>query len=92
MLTAVVQIGNGDDKLSQSRWSEFAAEVKAAAERAGKVHFSGGSHTCEPWQNACVIVELKPAAEATLREELVRLRDVYNQESIALIIAQTEFL
>ena len=92
MQTAVVQIGNGDDKLSQSRWSDFAADVKAAVERAGKVHFSSGSHPFDPWQNACFVVELAPEAEAPLREQLARLRDQYEQESIALIVAETEFI
>ena len=92
MQTAVVQIGNGDDKLSQSRWSDFAADVKAAVERAGKVHFSGGSHPFDPWQNACFVAELRSGGEGPLREELARLRDESVQESIAVIVAETEFI
>jgi hypothetical protein len=54
MTTVVIQIGNSDNKLTQSEWADFVGTVHDAVMcLAGEIHFSGGSTWSAPWQNAC---------------------------------------
>jgi hypothetical protein len=93
-------IGNSDDKLSQAEWSQFFLDVLSVAEAAenegAQVHFAGGSHSAEPWQNATWVLELGDNADvirSTLRADLAELCGKYRQDSIAWWEArETEFI
>lgn len=40
MKTATIQIGNSDDKLTQSEWSDFVSAIKDAVQRfSERIHF-----------------------------------------------------
>jgi hypothetical protein len=96
--TAVVIIGNSDDKLSQLSWAAFCAETAKAihqAERDGAVvHFHGTPPGTAPWQNAAwaLLLPAEPGVRDVLRAELQGLAGQYGQESVAWIEACPEFL
>lgn len=94
MKTAVIQIGNSDDKLTQRDWSRFVKDVEFAVSACcGQVHFSGYSPGGESWQNFCVVAEIDDDFGGDrLRGYLSELVTKYKQESIALIIGETEFV
>jgi hypothetical protein len=93
-ITVYISIGNSDDKLSQAKWAMFQLDVARALTTAGaRYHGEWHSHPGSMWQNACWCVEIPPAAAGRLKDELGRLADVYQQESIAWAEAPTtEFL
>jgi hypothetical protein len=89
--TIVVQIGNSDDKLTQKEWCNFILEVVGAVSRISPaVHFQGGSMPVSVWQNFCIVAESQSLDG--LRGELCRLATKYRQESIALLVGDTEFV
>lgn len=92
-MTACIQIGNTDDKLTQKSWSWFVADMKEAIERiASEVHFFGGSETYAPWQNACWVVEFDVAEEDRLVEEIAVIRDRWNQTSVAMLCGKVQLI
>ena len=91
--TVVVQIGNSDNKLSQSSWAHFChATGNAVAKHCFAVHFSGGSDYNAPWQNACFVGETDETKVDELKKELQTIRHSYDQESVAMICGETEFV
>ena len=95
MLTAVISIGNSDDKLTQKQWSDFMQDVSWIIKRYDLlIHLNGFSSPTAPWQNACWIIQLadEPEFLDKFRSELTRLADEYAQDSIALLIGETEFV
>lgn len=90
LLTAVVQIGNSDDKLSQAEWSQYVADVdKLVQHEAVQVHFSGASPANAAWQNWCWVLEADSSALAGLRTWLPHYAREYRQDSIALTVGET---
>lgn len=98
MDTAVIQIGNSDDKLTQADWSDFVSDVQDFIIGSGyPIHFHGLSISSAPWQNACWVLDTrnvfdKIVAIDILRHELSRLANMYKQDSIALTLGDTEFV
>ena len=103
--TVVIQIGNTDDKLSQTQWSHFVkALMYEVDEFHTQVHFFGFSEPTAPWQNCCVVFEvnqdyLNKYRHGDMEEYLEQLRMVlsdlarkYRQDSIALLVGETEFV
>ncbi len=88
-----IQIGNSDDKLTQSQWAAFYGFVSHHIKRSGaRVHFSGCSDGAMPWQNACWAIEIEQDKIPGLIHELTELRKMYHQESIAWTPGQTQFI
>lgn len=94
MKTAVIQIGNSDDKLTQRDWSRFVKDVEfAVSASCGQIHFSGFSPGGEPWQNFCIVAQIDiDPGEDLLRGYLSELVEKYKQDSIALMIGETKFV
>ena len=92
LITAVIQIGNSDDKLSQFEWSEFCADLGHIADGSEEIHYMGGSPSNAPWQNACWVISISTAALPDLRANLAGMAKDYGQESIALTVGDTEFV
>ena len=93
MDTVVIQIGNSDDKLSQSRWSEYCTQVDyAIRSSAVHVHFNGTSPGDAPWQNAAWIFEMEADDVDDLIYNLVNIRQAFGQESIAIQWGETKFI
>lgn len=93
MTTAVVQIGNSDDKLPQREWSRFIMEVGNVIDTGGtQIHFRGGSSPKSPWQNYCYVFEINDVDLLVLKKRLAVVAGKYRQDSIALTAGPTEFI
>jgi len=92
MLTAVIQVGNTDDKLGQHDWALFCRRVHTVLRELGQIHFSGYSIPDAVWQNACFVVEIHAAELHQLREGLRRAAADFRQDSIALTTGETGFI
>lgn len=100
MTTAVICIGNSDDKLTQADWSQFVKDVDAFVDKwRFNVYFRGFPSSAERWQNACWVLDARdlfgePAGMARdiLRQELGRIAKNYKQDSIALILGDSQMV
>lgn len=95
MITVFVQIGNSDDKLPQSEWSNFVLSVDSAVSHfAMFVHGSFFSVPNSRFQNACWCFEIGSVSAEQLRQRrLPAIRDMYKQDSIAWsVVSKTEFI
>jgi len=93
MVTATVQIGNTDDKLSQYEWSEYVRQVQSAIDSTcDDVHFFGGSHTWAVWQNVCWVFAITEEDATRLKKYLTEIRIKYRQDSVALTFGETQFV
>ena len=91
-MNVYVGIGNSDDKLTQTEWSDFVREVEATLSYF-RMHGSWFSRPDARWQNACWLVEaLDPENNEKLKAHLRNLAKRYRQDSIAWAVAETEFL
>jgi hypothetical protein len=89
--TVTIQIGNSDDKLSQSKWADFIQELKTISITCcHQVHFTGNSHGDAPWQNFCIVAECDDLGWIDV--QLPILAKKYNQDSIACTVGTTIFL
>lgn len=95
-LTAIVQIGNSDDKLTQKQWATFYGNTHSVLATLGQLHFAGASSSFSTWQNACFVLELTEHAGldavTVLERYLARLAEQYDQSSIALTLGSTRFI
>lgn len=90
--TVVVQIGNSDDHLAQTRWANYVREVRAAiTPHAAPIWFEGLSPADAPWQNACWVFELISDTQihAALKGELGRIAAEFGQDAIAWTTGET---
>lgn len=93
MVTVTIQIGNSDNKLSQAEWAHYVEECRHWVEKhAAEVHFFGGAPTWYPWQNVAWIIVTPDHVTGRLRDELSSVRAVYNQDSVAFTVGETEFV
>lgn len=93
MKTITVQIGNSDDKLTQSQWKDFVNEVHFAVKSYGFIHFSAPSVGWADWQNACWVFTLEDDRYApSLMSRLISIRIKYGQESLAWTMGDVEFI
>lgn len=89
-----IQIGNSDNKLTQSQWCDFCNGVhKLILSNGGKIHFSAPSVGWKAWQNSCWVFELPDdILMLHLRMMLSDMKEKYNQESIAWFCGKLELL
>ncbi len=93
MKTIVVQIGNSDNKLTQSEWSQFWALTDAVLrECSNQMHFAGTSDPTSPWQNAAWIFEPRSNNSSELAAALSAVAKTFRQDSIAVTIGDTIFV
>lgn len=92
--TVVIQIGNTDDKLTQSEWSQYVEDMSRVIEMwATTIHFFGGSSTWEPWQNVAWVIECSQRNQLELQNELIPIiRHRFGQDSVAWTKGSTEFI
>lgn len=91
--TAVIQIGNSDNKLTQGNWANFVASMRHEISRhVYRIHFQGGSGWDAPWQNACWVCEVRPDQVQPLRDVVAKVRGQYEQDSAAVVFGETEFI
>lgn len=93
MKTVTIQIGNTDDKLSQREWSEFAMLAdKIIHTYCREIHFHGCSNPVAFWQNCAWVVNCPTDNLKPLAADLVKLRTMFKQDSVAWTEGETLFL
>lgn len=94
MKTGVIQIGNSDDKLSQTDWAQFILDITLIVSRYRiHQHFNGFSAAESPWQNACWVIDIPDDRHLEmLHVEMGTIAQKYKQKSIALTVGDTEFI
>ena len=93
MKTVTVLIGNSDDKLRQSAWSEFVQIAGAIINVCSSVvYFSGASNSTAVWQNAAWVFAIEENKLDILKRDLKELRQTYLQDSVAVVVGQTEMV
>lgn len=91
--THIYTIGNSDDKLTQSQWSEYVRRVdNLLREYAEEVYGVFFSLPDSPWQNACWSVKIDESDHETVWRKLETIKNNFSQESIALVEGQTYFI
>jgi hypothetical protein len=90
--TLTVLIGNSDNKLSQSEWSYFCKELQRIVSDYGQIHFFGFSNPDSPFQNACIVAVISERWDSEVENLLEKLKVKYNQDSIAIVWGDTQFL
>lgn len=93
-MTVTVLIGNSDDKLTQREWALYVAHVQGLVDEwAEEVHFSGVSFGGAPWQNACWVFVVDDGASLdALRMVFGVAASWHRQDSIAIVVGETEFV
>jgi len=90
MLTAVIQIGNSDNRLTQGEWANFAASMHlTVSENVYRIHFRGGSDWDAPWQNACWVCEVSEDQIEPLVEDVKMCRLQFKQKAAAITWGDT---
>ena len=93
MATVAIQIGNTDNKLTQSEWAEFCQELRGLIrEHASEIFFQGGSTWDAPLQNACWVCEVEPAHLEPLKAAIKPCRERFRQDAVAFTLGNTEFV
>jgi hypothetical protein len=93
LVTAVVQIGNSDDKLTQNEWSNFIDIVNELIIRyQSGIHFYGFSIPNAAWQNACWVILIEKQDIIDLKKKLQATKAEFKQDSIAVTIGETEMV
>jgi hypothetical protein len=94
--TFMVQIGNTDNKLSQTDWAMFVEEINGILrEFRAVVHFFGGPPTYAPYQNTCWVFSVpstEPYSLADMKTAITTIRAQYDQDSAAWTEGTTEFI
>lgn len=93
--TITLQIGNSDDKLTQKEWSRFVDQVRREVEIYSRtIHFFGSSPTWAQWQNVCFVFDCRENddCEMKLRSRLTTIRKGFDQDSVAWMEGETQFL
>lgn len=100
MTTVLVVIGNSDDKLAQVRWADFIQDVEELvtgleAFAGVTVHGRWHAYPGTRWQNASWLLQVDERMQphlADLRDDLRILCGRYEQDSIAWVTGETEFI
>lgn len=83
----VIQIGNSDNKLTQSEWSHYVHTIAHYIKVYGiETYFFSPSPGDCPWQNACWVVSVSEREKDDFEESLVSVRKSYQQDPIAVIV------
>lgn len=91
--TISVLIGNSDNRLTQGDWATMLAQLETIVNSTcTAVHFSGTSDPYAVWQNACAVGEIEIEKLPELRAKLGKVCDMFNQESIALVVGEVELV
>lgn len=91
-MNVVISIGNTDNKLTQKLWSEFVTQVNTVLDKNSKIHFFGGPSSYSPYQNACWWIEVDKNKIYSIRSVLREIKYKFNQDSIAWLSGETEFI
>lgn len=81
-----ISIGNSDDKLKQSEWSDFCNDTNDAVEVFGfQTHGVWFSTPAGPWQNACWCFEIRSDKIPGMKRHLSAIARTYSQDWISWV-------
>lgn len=94
MSVIYISIGNSDNKLTQSEWSEFWLDTDEVVQgHATTVHGVWQSSPVSSYQSACWCINVSTEREVSkLATALGRIARKYRQDSIAWAGAETQFI
>ncbi len=93
MKTITIQIGNSDDKLTQSQWAEFVSVVKDKIYNyAGAIHFFGAPSNFERWQNAAWVITCDERIIEEFKDAISIAGKRFRQDSVAWIEGEIQFV
>ena len=93
MKTITIQIGNSDDKLTQTRWKEYCNQIHECIRIWGEeIHFSAPSVGWADWQNAAWVFTCKDLHIPDLRLGVSIIRKDFQQDSVAWTEGYTKFV
>jgi len=91
--TLIVQIGNSDDKLTQKEWAVYCSEIHSSMNSyCVDIHFNGCSDGSHPWQNMCIVGEVPAGNVGGLKDQLRSIRERWHQDSVAILVGDSEFI
>jgi hypothetical protein len=92
LTTVYVSIGNSDNKLTQSEWSNYLHSFRTCMTQFAKqVYGDWVSEPSSSYQNACIGIATE--TPLTLKAALTSLRAGHRQDSVAwAVAAETEFI
>ena len=93
MKTVSLQIGNGDNRLSQREWHDFVVAAKElVADYCAELHFFGAPENWHRQQNVAFIFDVSDERLGELKARVTVLWKKYRQEAAAWTVGQTEFV
>ena len=93
MKTITIQIGNSDDKLTQAEWASFVRTMRSSIlDSAHTVHFFGAPMNWENWQNAAWVIAIEEDRIPILKQEIIKVRQEFKQDSVAWTEGETLFV
>ena len=92
--TVTIQIGNTDNKLTQSQWADFCNQIHSEITiSGGNIHFSAPSVGWADWQNAAWVFEIENDPRMPLlKQSISELGKINLQDSVAWTEGTTEFI
>jgi len=92
-ITAIVLIGNSDDKLTQKDWHYFVTDVRTIIWTFEKeTHFIGSTEPFSQYQSACFVFEMEKNQLEAFKNKLVLVKLRHKQNFIALIVGNTQLI
>ena len=93
MKTVTIQIGNTDDKLTQTEWAAFVLMMRAQIlQHCQAVHFFGAPANWELWQNVAWVVMCETDKLPALKAAVADARNTFRQDSAAWTEGETQFV
>lgn len=103
--TVTLSIGNTDDKLTQSEWSDYVKEFEKEARNLGHLQFYGFSSPDSPYQSCTIVLNVPEPfwrsrymntfdqwLDDVIIPSMVALRKEYRNDLIALTVGTTQFV
>ena len=93
MRTVTIQVGNTDDKLTQTEWADFVLLMQTRVlQHCQAIHFFGAPANWERWQNAAWIVLCENEKLLALKAAVANARKTFRQESAGWTEGETQFV
>jgi hypothetical protein len=91
--TLTICFGNTDGKLAQDEWSQFCHSMRQfVLNVATQVFAQTYAAPDAPWQNAAFVFEVPVDRIGFIREQLGKYAAMFDQESIALMVGDSELI
>lgn len=91
--TITILVGNSDNRLTQSDWTRFCRDVTQLVESKSLTkQFAAPSIGWHTFQNACWVITIDETLVAEFKKWITEIRKHYLQDSVAIVVGDTEFI